>query len=191
MNKNIQTTLVLLSALALGGCGLFGKKETPTAGTTGDSGAESSTSGYSSETPPGPVEIGGEAGSGPGGLDYVAPNESPVPGQPQLAKHTIYFEFDSTEINEEGKGIVATFAQYLTTHPAARLRLDGHADERGTREYNVGLGERRAQAVLQALTNAGVSPAQLSVTSAGEERPADPGHDEAAWAKNRRVEIVR
>ena len=108
-----------------------------------------------------------------------------------LAQRTIYFAFDSSEIDASGQAIVARFAKYLVAHPTAKLRLEGNADERGTREYNVGLGERRANAVQQALVAGGASAAQISVVSYGEERAADPGHDEAAWSKNRRVEIVQ
>lgn len=108
-----------------------------------------------------------------------------------LADRTVYFAFDSSDIDGPGQAIVARFAKYLAAHPTAKLRLEGHADERGTREYNVGLGERRANAVQSALIAGGASAAQLNIVSYGEERAADPGHDESAWAKNRRVEIVQ
>ena len=104
---------------------------------------------------------------------------------------TVYFEFDSSEISGDGQAVVEGWAAYLAANSSARVRLEGHCDERGTREYNVGLGERRANAVLQALTSRGVSARQLSVTSYGEERPVNPGHDDAAWQQNRRVEIVQ
>jgi len=86
--------------------------------------------------------------------------------------------------------VVAAHAKYLAGHPGTRVRLEGHTDERGSREYNIGLGERRAQSVRRALLLQGAADAQISTVSYGEERPAAPGHDEAAWAKNRRVEIV-
>ena len=104
---------------------------------------------------------------------------------------TVYFEFDSSEISGDGQAVVEGWAAYLAANSSARVRLEGHCDERGTREYNVGLGERRANAVLQALTSRGVSARQLSVTSYGEERPVNNGHDDAAWQQNRRVEIVQ
>jgi peptidoglycan-associated lipoprotein len=107
-----------------------------------------------------------------------------------LAKRTIYFDFDSSEIKGEGTDVVAAHAKYLTANPTTRVRLEGHTDERGSREYNIGLGERRAQAVRRALMLQGANDRQISTVSYGEERPAVPGHDEAAWAKNRRVEIV-
>ncbi|HPN80425.1 OmpA family protein, partial [Dokdonella sp.] len=81
-------------------------------------------------------------------------------------------------------------AEYLRQFPNARVTLEGHADERGTREYNLGLGERRGNAVQSAISSAGASGGQLNVVSYGEERPVDRGHDESAWSKNRRVEIV-
>ncbi len=107
-----------------------------------------------------------------------------------LAKRTIYFDFDNSEIKGEGTDIVAAHAKYLAANPSARVRLEGNTDERGSREYNIGLGERRAQAVRRALLLQGASDGQLSTVSYGEERPASAGHDDAAWAKNRRVEIV-
>jgi peptidoglycan-associated lipoprotein len=107
-----------------------------------------------------------------------------------LAKRTIYFDFDSSEIKGEGTDIVAAHAKYLAANATTRVRLEGHTDERGSREYNIGLGERRAQAVRRALLLQGATDRQISTVSYGEERPAVPGHDEAAWAKNRRVEIV-
>jgi peptidoglycan-associated lipoprotein len=126
------------------------------------------------------------AGEGNGGTDQ----ETAGPQAGLLAKRTIYFDFDNSEIKGEGTDIVAAHAKYLAANPNARVRLEGNTDERGSREYNIGLGERRAQAVRRALLLQGASDAQLSTVSYGEERPAAAGHDETAWAKNRRVEIV-
>jgi len=120
-----------------------------------------------------------------GGDDEVAGPQAGL-----LAKRTVYFDFDSSEIKGEGTDIVAAHAKYLAANRATRVRLEGHTDERGSREYNIGLGERRAQSVRRALLLQGAADAQISTVSYGEERPAVPGHDEAAWAKNRRVEIV-
>jgi peptidoglycan-associated lipoprotein len=86
--------------------------------------------------------------------------------------------------------VVAAHAAYLVRYPTARVRLEGHTDERGSREYNIGLGERRAQAVRRALMLQGVADAQITTVSYGEERPAVEGSDEAAHAQNRRVELV-
>ncbi|MGE0188929.1 MAG: peptidoglycan-associated lipoprotein Pal [Steroidobacteraceae bacterium] len=114
----------------------------------------------------------------------------------QLAKQAvekigmvIYFDYDSSELKPEYNAVVAAHAKYLATNGNLKARLEGNTDERGSREYNIGLGERRAQAVRRALLLQGVSEAQLTTLSYGEERPAVTGSDEAAYAKNRRVEF--
>jgi peptidoglycan-associated lipoprotein len=107
-----------------------------------------------------------------------------------LAKKVIYFDFDKSEIKPEFADLVAAHARNLTGHPNFRMKLEGNTDERGTREYNIGLGERRAQAVRRALMLQGVAESQLTTVSFGAERPAVEGDDEAAWAQNRRVELV-
>jgi peptidoglycan-associated lipoprotein len=119
-----------------------------------------------------------------------AEDEAAGPQGGLLATRVVYFEFDSSEIRGTGVEVVAAHARYLAANPATRVRLEGHTDERGSREYNIGLGERRAQAVRRALMLQGAIDGQLATVSYGEERPAAPGHDEEAWAKNRRVEIV-
>ena len=107
-----------------------------------------------------------------------------------LSKRIIYFDFDRADIRADSQSVAAAHAQYLSKNPSQKVRLEGHADERGSREYNIGLGERRGQAVRRALLLQGVAEAQLSTVSYGEERPAVAGSDEQAYALNRRVEIV-
>ena len=102
----------------------------------------------------------------------------------------IYFDYDRAEIKPEFVPIVTAHAKYLNTNSGNKIRLEGHSDERGSREYNIGLGERRAQAVRRALMLQGVTEAQITTVSYGEERPAVQGSDESAYAKNRRVELV-
>lgn len=102
----------------------------------------------------------------------------------------IYFDFDSSTIRAEYSQSVAAHAANLVANPGMTVRLEGHTDERGSREYNIGLGERRAQAVRRALMLQGVRAEQVTTVSYGEERPAVTGNDEEAWAMNRRVEIV-
>ncbi|HEV8333140.1 MAG TPA: peptidoglycan-associated lipoprotein Pal [Steroidobacteraceae bacterium] len=102
----------------------------------------------------------------------------------------IYFDYDRAEIKPEFVTIVTAHAKYLNANANNKVRLEGHSDERGSREYNIGLGERRAQAVRRALMLQGVTEAQITTVSYGEERPAVQGSDEAAYAKNRRVELV-
>jgi len=147
------------------------------------------------EVPPPASEVGaGSQASGAGGANAAGQNagddETAGPQAGLLAKRVVYFDFDSSEIKGEGTDIVGAHAKYLANNPTARVRLEGHTDDRGSREYNIGLGERRAQSVRRALLLQGATEAQLSTVSYGAERPAVAGHDEAAWAKNRRVEIV-
>lgn len=107
-----------------------------------------------------------------------------------LAKRVIYFDFDKSDIKSEYRPTLQAHAEYLANHPSVHVRLEGHADERGTREYNIGLGERRANSVRAYLTLQGVSAGQIETISYGEERPVAMGHDESSWRLNRRVEIV-
>lgn len=106
-----------------------------------------------------------------------------------LANRVIYFDFDKSDIKPEFAEVIANNARNLNGKPALKVKLEGNTDERGTREYNIGLGERRAQAVRRALLLQGVAENQLTTVSFGAERPAIEGDDEAAWAKNRRVEL--
>src|SRR6185437_9113971 len=142
--------------------------------------------------PPAEATTGADANgaAGANAANGGADQETAGPQAGVLAKRTIYFDFDNSEIKGEGTDIVAAHAKYLAANPSARVRLEGNTDERGSREYNIGLGERRAQAVRRALLLQGASDPQISTVSYGAERPVDPGHDEASWAKNRRVEIV-
>jgi peptidoglycan-associated lipoprotein len=107
-----------------------------------------------------------------------------------LSKRVIYFDFDKSEVKAEYRGIVAAHAAYISAHGSARVTLEGHADERGTREYNLGLGERRGNAISGLLSAAGARGGQLDTVSYGEERPVCRVSDENCWWQNRRVEIV-
>ncbi len=102
----------------------------------------------------------------------------------------IYFDFDSSEIRRESRDVLEAHAGYLSENSATRIVLEGHTDERGSKEYNMALGERRAESVERFLTVNGVSADQLETVSYGEERPAVDESNEEAWAKNRRVEII-
>lgn len=110
--------------------------------------------------------------------------------QGPLAVRTIYFEYDSSEIQAQFREAIEAHAALLMANPDAVMSLEGHADERGSREYNLALGERRAQAVKRQMTLLGVSSSQIRTTSYGEERPVTEEHDEFAWSQNRRVEII-
>lgn len=102
----------------------------------------------------------------------------------------IYFDYDQAELRPEFLDIVARHGRFLAQNSDGRVRLEGHTDERGTREYNIALGERRAKTIGRMLQLQGVSSAQVRTVSYGEELPVDEGHNNDAWAKNRRVNII-
>lgn len=106
-----------------------------------------------------------------------------------LSKRVVYFGYDSSDVSDEYREMIQAHAGYLANHPQVSITLEGHCDERGTREYNLALGERRARAVRQLMIVQGVSPRQLRIISYGEEKPISMGHDDQSWQQNRRVEI--
>lgn len=174
MNKNL-VLIAALSGLVLAGCASKGNKDAGTnPGAYDNNGISTSGSGADG------VGAGSAIGSG-----------TSAAGAYSLDSKTIYFAFDQTDIDSAGQTVVDNYGRYLSSTPAAKVRLEGHADERGSAEYNIALGERRAISVARALKAVGATDSQISVVSYGEERPAAPGHDEAAWAKNRRVEIAQ
>ncbi len=109
---------------------------------------------------------------------------------PQAALAKIYFDFDSFVLTAPSRETLANNARYLMKNGSAKVQIEGHCDERGSDEYNLALGEKRAKSAMKYLVTMGISEDRLSIISYGKEKPADPGHDEAAWAKNRRDEFV-
>ena len=107
-----------------------------------------------------------------------------------LSNRTIYFEYDSAKLSDESLAILEQHGDFVAGNGEVEVRLEGHADERGSREYNIALGDRRAQSVRRVLLFQGASTDQIDTVSYGEEQPAVEGHDEAAWARNRRVELI-
>jgi len=107
-----------------------------------------------------------------------------------LAKRSVYFDFDSYAIKGEFDALLAAHAKYLSSHTAHKVLVQGNTDERGGREYNLALGQKRAVAVTKSLSALGVTAAQMEAVSLGKEKPKAEGHDEAAWAQNRRADIV-
>jgi peptidoglycan-associated lipoprotein len=102
---------------------------------------------------------------------------------------TVYFEFDQATLSDLAKDTLVRNADWLRTNPDVRVQVEGNADERGTAEYNLALGERRAESVKSYLSSLGIDGNRLAPISYGEERPVDPGHNEDSWAKNRRVDF--
>jgi peptidoglycan-associated lipoprotein len=178
MKRILSIAVLIAGAALLAGCPKkHNVHDTPVAGTqVPDSSANAE--GASTSTSP----LDGDANSSARGLNGE--------GTGVFARKIIYFDFDKSEIKPEYADIITTAAHNLTANPKMKMKLEGNTDERGTREYNIGLGERRAQAVRRALMLQGVAESQVSTVSFGAERPAAEGDDEAAWAKNRRVEVV-
>jgi peptidoglycan-associated lipoprotein len=175
MNKTVLILIAVLGVSLAAGCS--SKKPRPSATSTNSAvpSDESLTSGADAAN----AGVVGGTGAGVAG-----------PSGAQLQNRTIYFDFDSSEIKAEYNAVITAHARYLASNTSTRVRLEGNTDERGSREYNIGLGERRAQSVRRALTLQGVADAQITTVSYGEERPALTGHTEEAWARNRRVDIV-
>ena len=138
------------------------------------------------QLPPAPEGTGTDTGSNPGGV---------VPGSQQdfianISSDRIFFGFDQYNVDAEDQATLQSQAQWLARNPAVRVTLEGHADERGTRDYNIALGERRANAAKNYLATLGVDPNRIQVMSYGKERPAALGSNEEAWAQNRRAVTV-
>lgn len=115
---------------------------------------------------------------------------NPIDASGRPLGRTFYFDFDQARLSERDLRVLAMHAEYLRDFRNRSVLIEGHCDERGTREYNLALGERRAQAVQQYLASAGIRSSQIEIVSFGEERPADAGHTESAWSKNRRAEMI-
>ncbi|HUO44509.1 MAG TPA: peptidoglycan-associated lipoprotein Pal [Burkholderiales bacterium] len=125
-----------------------------------------------------------------------APEQQPIVANPLkdpnsiLSKRSVYYDFDSSQVNEEYKPLVTAHAQYLVANRDARITIQGNCDERGSREYNLALGQRRADGVKQMMLLLGAADKQIDTISFGEEKPRAPGHDESSWKQNRRSDIV-
>lgn len=137
---------------------------------------------------------GAEGQAGESGSDASNPNafmgpEFRNPSSP-LSKSTIYFMYDSSQVQQDFLPVIEAHSRYLVAHQSVRMTLAGHADERGSPEYNIALGEQRAKSIARMMQAQGVSPSQLEVVSYGEEKPAVDGQDEASWQLNRRVELL-
>jgi len=176
--RKLLSLMLLVSVMALGACAHKPPKDTGAAASSQVPAAGAQTNGAAGSS------AAGAAGAGVTGGDDVAGPQEGI-----LAQRTIYFAFDSSELSADGTALISAHAKYLVGHSNLHVRLEGNTDERGSREYNIGLGERRAQAVRRAMLLQGVAETQLSTVSYGAERPAVDGHDESAWSKNRRVVI--
>ena len=195
MKLKVLAFSVLVAALSVTGC-----QQVPTAGAGGTGGVGGvGGNGYGTGGGNGAGGTGGTGGAygngygnggygnGTGSGQYT-PADLRNPGS-ILAQRVIYFDLDRSEIKPEYMSVLNAHAALLSAYPNLRVRLEGHADERGSREYNVALSERRGYSVLDYMQVKGTSSNQMEVIGYGEEVPAIFGHNESAWGKNRRVEI--
>lgn len=175
-----KIVLAALIAVALAGC----QTTSTTAPVEDKSGTTPpTTTGSTSGTTTGGTNQGNVAGSATGANPLRDPNNI-------LSKRNVYFEYDSFAVADQYKPIVEAHARYLNANRTAKVTLQGHADERGSREYNIALGQKRADAVKRMMTLLGVQEVIVESVSFGKEKPKNLGHDEAAWAENRRVDII-
>ena len=189
--RSFRLVLVLAGAAVLVACeGTVGTVEDSQTGSVSTSDT-ASTSGTGSDSVSGSeITVAGVDGSEPTTPAGAAPTHVLDDSASALGTRTIYFEFDSSEVSASGQATIEAHAVYLAERPGAQITLEGHADERGSREYNIALGEQRALAVNRLMTLLGASGTQIRTISYGEERPAADGHDESSWQLNRRVEII-
>jgi peptidoglycan-associated lipoprotein len=170
-----NTAIIVLVAAALVGCA---SKETKT---------DTPVTERSSVTQP-------QASTSPGATTMPS-TRAPVAGNPLvdpsniLSKRSVFFDYDSNSVKDEYRGLVQAHSRYLGDKRDSKIRIEGNCDERGSREYNLALGQRRAEAVKKVMTVLGVSDGRIETTSYGEEKPMAQGHDEQAWSQNRRADI--
>ncbi len=131
----------------------------------------------------------GVSGSATGSATGAAGNPLRDPNN-ILSRRSVYFDYDSDAVKDEFRGLIEAHARYLQSNRNARITIQGNTDERGSREYNIALGQRRADNVRQLMKVLGATDTQIETVSFGKEKPRNPGHDEAAWAENRRADIV-
>lgn len=188
MTLGIRTTgwfTALAAALLLAGCGSTVKLDetpvetrTPTPVSTAGSGTGADSSSASGSGAPQSQVATVDLDKSAGGA-----------ATSQALGRVVYFDFDSFEVKDEFRGLIDAHARALAANKGKRLVVEGHTDERGGSEYNLALGQKRAEAVVKSLELLGAAPSQLEAVSFGKERPAAEGHDEAAWSRNRRAEL--
>jgi peptidoglycan-associated lipoprotein len=177
MIKSLSFAVLALVAAGLTGCATTDPQQDANAAASSSSTSTSSTS------------TGARSGSNVGNnkLGGAVP---PVGQSPDL-KRSVYYEFDKYDVKPEYRALVESHARWLKSNPGARLTIEGNADEQGSREYNLALGQRRAESVSKLMMLMGVKGEQIEAISYGEERPRLNGHDEKAWSENRRSDFAR
>ncbi len=175
-----------IAAVFLAGCA---SQETQPEAPIDDKGAATASAGGATTSGMGGTGVGGTTasgsavGTGAGGSPLRDPANI-------LSKRTVYFDYDSFVVKDEFRPLVEAHARYLVANRGTRMIIQGNTDERGSREYNIALGQKRADAVKRMMTLLGAQETQIESVSFGKEKPKNPGHDESAWAENRRGDIV-
>ncbi len=186
--KTLRLTLLSLFCLTLAACATQPQNTSSQSGNAtsaqqsgnGMQGSGAGNGGLSTST------LGGGNGAGAnGGTQSQVGN-----GSGKLSQRTFYFPFDSSQVNQKYLPVLQAHANYLINHASAHVRLEGNTDERGTREYNLALGERRSKSIAQILQLDGAPASQITTVSYGEENPVCTQHDKQCWAKNRRVNLI-
>ena len=180
-----RVSFAVLAVLAgLYGCATTDSEDTKAAG----SASPSATPGTASSPSMGSARSGGVT---PGAAQPPAGRAGSGAASGADMKRSVYFEYDQYDVKAEFRPLVETHARWLKSNPQDRLTIEGNADERGSREYNVALGQRRAEAVTKMMVLMGARPEQIEAVSWGEERPRATGHDEKSWSENRRSDFLQ
>ena len=175
-----------IAAVFLAGCA---SQETQPEAPIDDKGAATASAGGATTSGVGGSGVGGTTASG--GAVGAGAGGSPLRDPANiLSKRSVYFDYDSFVVKDEFRPLVEAHARYLVANRGTRMIIQGNTDERGSREYNIALGQKRADAVKRTMTLLGAQEAQIESVSYGKEKPKNPGHDESAWAENRRADIV-
>lgn len=172
MDTRMLKICIPLALVLAGGCATQSKNEDATTPQSSATNASSTSSASSSSAP---------SSSTRGAMTRTAA------GKPDT--RSVYYDFDKSSLTAEDKKVIEANAQYLRDHPDVKARVEGNADERGSKEYNLALGQRRAESVTKAMQLLGVSEQRLEAVSYGEEKPKATGHDEQSWSENRRSDI--
>jgi len=176
-----------IAAVFLAGCA---SQETQPEAPIDDKGAATASAGGATTSGVGGSGVGGTTASG-GAVGTTGTGGSPLRDPANiLSKRTVYFDYDSFVVKDEFRPLVEAHARYLVANRGTRMIIQGNTDERGSREYNIALGQKRADAVKRVMTLLGAQEAQIETVSFGKEKPKNAGHDESAWAENRRGDIV-
>ena len=184
-----KITLVLLAAALLTGCPAQPPKDDSSTGANNDA-STTTKDGSTDSVQTGKLDDANKTQTSAIGGDEPYRKDAIKDASSPLSQQVIYFDFNASTIKSEYRDLITWHGRYLATNSDMKVRLEGHTDERGSREYNVALGDRRAQAVSRILMFQGATKKQIEVISYGEEKPVELEHTEAAWSKNRRVQLV-